>query len=155
MTIISDQDGLQHRLRIRETADRYFNCADLPDAGGVAACFAREGIFRSATQAEMRLVGRPEIERGFKSFQKWGRSCHMIASMNVTLHGETATGALLGVSYVAGAAREGDPMRVRGLRYVDRWIIEDGCWVLAERVHEAVWQFETTQMHLRLPEISD
>ncbi|AEG50872.1 hypothetical protein Sphch_3262 [Sphingobium chlorophenolicum L-1] len=151
---VNDSEALLHRLRIRETAERYFRHADTPDPVGVADCFTKNGVFRSATQTEMRLTGRAEIADGFDAFRRWGRTSHMLANMHLVLDGHSAKGSMLGVSFVAGAAREGDPIRVRGLRYLDTWVVEDGEWLLAERVHEALWQFEATQMHLRLPDIA-
>jgi len=144
-------DGFFERLRIREAAERYFHCADSHDAAGVARCFAREGLFRSASQTEMRLQGRAAIEEGFRGFAKMGRTCHLISSMAIALDGKQASSRLLGVSFWPGAARPGDPIRVRGLAYNDRWIVEDGAWVIAERVHEALWQFESVQIHTLLP----
>jgi hypothetical protein len=139
------------RLRIRETAERYFFYSDAHDAAGVARCFALNGVFRSLTQIDMNLHGRAEIETGFQGFSAWGRSCHVIASMIVDVTGEEATAKLFGMSYVAGAAKEGDPIRVRGLSYADKWIVESGEWVIVERVHEALWQFEETLIHTQLP----
>lgn len=153
MEYSTDFLSLQNRLLIREAAEQYFYLADSHDAVGVAACFARDGVFRSATQTEMRQTGREAIEQGFRSYAKWGRTFHHISSMNIEIDGETAASKLFAISYVAGAAREGDPIRVRGLTYADRWIVEHGKWVLLERVHEAIWQFEETQMHTRLPDI--
>jgi hypothetical protein len=148
---MTDTERLLDRLRIRETAERYFFCSDTHDAEGVARCFTRDAIFRSETQKEMLLRGREQIVEGFRSFAGWGRCCHLISSMDITLDGQTATAKLFGVSYVAGQAKPGDPIRVRGLTYTDRWIVEDDQWVIAERVHEALWQFEETLIHTQLP----
>jgi SnoaL-like domain len=148
---MSDMTLFFERQRIREVAERYFFYSDLPDPSGVATCFAKDGIFRSLTQKEFQLCGREEIEAGYRSFTAWGRCCHLITSMSITIAGETATAKMFAVSYVAGAAREGDPLLVRGLTYSDRWIVEDGEWVIAERVHEALWQFQETQIHTQLP----
>jgi uncharacterized protein (TIGR02246 family) len=144
-------ESLMDRLRIRDTAERYFFCADSHDAEGVARCFARDGVFRSVTQTDMMLRGREQIVEGFRSFAGWGRSCHLISSMDIALDGPAAAAKLFGVSYVAGQAQPGDPIRVRGLTYTDRWIVEDGQWLIVERVHEALWQFEETLIHTQLP----
>jgi ketosteroid isomerase-like protein len=142
------------RLRIRETAERYFFCADTHDAAGVARCFARDAVFRSVTQTEMFMRGRADIETAFQAFAKRGRTSHLISSMQIELDGEAATSRLLGVSYGAGAARPGDPIQVRGISYTDRWVVEDGAWVIAERVHEALWQFASVQIDTQLPTVA-
>jgi hypothetical protein len=127
---------------------------DSRDRNGCEFAVSRSaGGFRSASQAAMSMVGPDQIEAAFRGFPGWGRSCHMITSMDVTADGEQTTASLFGVSYVAGAARPGDPMR--GLRYRDRWKIEHGGWALAERAHDALWQFKKIQMHPRLPDVED
>ena len=103
----------------------------------------------------MRMVEPDEIEAAFRSFPRWGRACHRIASMDVMADGEQATGSLFGVSYVAGAARPADPMCGCGLRSQDRSKIEHAEWVLAERARDALWQFKTIQIHIRLPDVDD
>lgn len=148
---MADQDPFLDRMKIRETAELYFFYCDAQEPEKVVTCFARDGVFRSATQAEMSLRGRAELEEGFRGFTAYGRACHSVASMEIVVSGQTATSRLFGTSILAGAAREGDPVFVRGLRYSDRWIVEDGNWVIAERVHEALWQFESTLIHNRLP----
>jgi hypothetical protein len=126
---------------------------DSRDRSGCRLAESRSaGVSRSASQAAMRMVGSDEIEA---AFPRWGRSCHMISSMDVTADGEQATASLFGVSYRAGAARPGGPMRGRGLRYQDRWKIERGGWALAERAHDALWQFKRIQIHTRLPDVED
>ena len=148
------RDFIRDRAMIRETAELYFFFCDSHESDGVARCFAEDGLFRSLTQSEMLLRGRRDLEAGFRNFTKWGRCCHLITSMNIVLDGETATSRLFAVSYVAGAAKIGDPILVRGLAYSDKWIIEDGRWVLAERVHEALWQFQNTLIPTNLPRSS-
>ena len=148
---MNDHDAFLDRMKVRETAEVYFFFSDAPDPAGVAQCFARNGIFRSVTQTEMFLQGRAAIEEGFRGFTKWGRSCHALTSMHIELDGGTARTKLFATSTVAGAAKAGDPVFVRGLTYADQWILEDGRWVIAERVHEALWQFQSTLIHTKLP----
>lgn len=154
MADLTKRDPFLDRAKIRETAEQYFFFCDNHDPVGVARCFATDGVFRSLTQSEMLLRGRGDLEAGFRSFTKWGRSCHLITSMNIVVSGETATSRLFAVSYVAGTAKVGDPILVRGLSYCDKWIVEGGRWVLAERVHEALWQFQNTLIPTNLPIIA-
>ena len=151
---MDEPDTLIDRMRIREVADLYFFYCDAHEPENVVRCFAREGVFRSATQAEMALRGHAELEEGFRSFTGYGRACHSVATMEINVTGQTATSRLFGTCFLSGAAKVGDPVFVRGLRYSDRWIIEDGRWVIAERVHEAFWQFESTLIDRMLPEKS-
>jgi hypothetical protein len=147
-----DADAFLARLRIRETAERYFFCADARDPVGVAQCFAQNGCLTSRSEARLSFSGRAAIEAGFGAFPKSGRSCHAIASMETLVDGDHASARLFAVSYVAGEARPGDPILVRGLRYEDRWIVENDRWVIAERVHEALWQFRSTLIPTALPQ---
>jgi hypothetical protein len=149
---VTDPDTFLDRLRIRETAELYFFYCDAHEPENVALCFARDGVFRSATQKEMALRGRAQLIEGYRGFTRYGRAAHTITSMEIKVDGRTATSRLFGTSTLAGEARIGDPVFVRGLTYVDRWIVEDGRWVIAERVHEALWQFESTLIHNKLPE---
>jgi hypothetical protein len=152
MTDALDAESFLARLRIRETAERYFFCADARAPVGVAQCFARDGRLTSRSEARLSFAGRAAIEAGFGAFPKSARSCHAIASMETLVDGDHATARLFAVSYVAGQAHPGDPVLVRGLRYEDRWIVEDGRWVIAERVHEALWQFQSTLIPTALPQ---
>lgn len=151
---MDESDSLLDRMRIREVADLYFFYCDAHEPENVAKCFARDGVFRSATQSEMILKGREQLEEGYRSFTAYGRACHSVASMEIHVDGQTATSRLFGTCFLAGRAEIDDPMFVRGLRYADRWIVEDGRWVIAERVHEALWQFENTLISRMLPEQS-
>lgn len=142
------------RMRIREVAELYFFYCDAHEPENVVKCFARDAVFRSATQAEMKLQGHAALEEGFRSFTGYGRACHSVASMEVVVDGQTAKSRLFGTCHLAGKAEEGGPIFIRGLSYEDRWIVEDGRWVIAERVHQALWQFESTLIHQMLPEKS-
>jgi hypothetical protein len=148
---VTDPDTVLDRMRIREVADLYFFYCDAHEPENVVKCFSRDGVFRSATQAEMKLQGHAELEEGFRSFTAYGRACHSVASMEIIVDGQTATSRLFGTCHLAGAAEVGGPIFVRGLHYVDRWIVEDGRWVIAERVHEGLWQFENTLIEKMLP----
>lgn len=149
---MSDSDTFLDRMKIREVAELYFFYCDAHEPWNVVKCFAKDGVFRSATQADMALRGREELEEGFRGFTGYGRAAHTVTSMEIIVDGETATSRLFGTCHLARRAAVGDPIHIRGLRYVDRWIVEDGRWVIAERVHEALWQFESTLIEKLLPE---
>jgi len=146
-----DATTFQERQKIRELADQYFFHCDNQNATAVANCFAKNGKLSSATQKEMKLEGREGLEAGFRNLLTRGKTCHLIASMDIAVDGQRASGKLFALAYVAGAGEPGAPILVRGLAYTDTYIMEDGRWVIATRVHEAHWQFQSTLIGTLLP----
>jgi hypothetical protein len=47
---------------------------------------------------------------------------------------------------------DGGQVLVRGLRYDDRLVREDGAWRIASRRHNPLWQYETVSVLPRVPQ---
>lgn len=125
---------------IREVAERYFNAVDGSDGELMASCFARTFRFELDMKPTQVMTTHDEV-RGFLN-QRWrpAASTHTLGNMHIVLDGDSATSTINANVHVYNATTQ--TIWVRGLRYTDRWVREDGRWLIAERVHKLRWHFE-------------
>jgi ketosteroid isomerase-like protein len=127
-------------LALRALVERYFNALDRRDLKTIGECFASDA-HASFNAGNVILEGREAIVRDFEFINTFLSSVHALASASV----DTARqeGIVFAVAYMQTVQGDGEPrLLVRGIRYDDRYIQEDGQWRFQSREHRALWQYD-------------
>jgi uncharacterized protein (TIGR02246 family) len=134
------------REALIDLVSRYAATIDDRDLDGVAACFAEDAVaeYDVTEGGGIRLEGRAAIRAFMDGAFRDGigmatPSTHVMGNVLVDLDGDIAwlrTGAIACLTHRPGV------VTIRGLRYVDRCVREDGAWRFAHRRHEALWACE-------------
>ena len=67
---------------------------------------------------------------------------HIMSVPVIELDGPRAHVETSGLAFLV-VPTDGEPVvRTRGLRYVDEFVLEDGHWLIAQRVHRCDWMYE-------------
>jgi hypothetical protein len=134
---------LADRAAIQDVIVRYCNALDRRDHGEVATCFT------AGARAE---YGGVALEPGVDSIIGFLRQLraatderhagtHLSGNLLITLDGDEATAESYAIAYsVPPDSDAGAPIKMRGVRYRDRLVREDGGWKIAERIHTADWE---------------
>ena len=130
------QLGADDRLAILEVIARYAWALDTGDVEGFAGCFCREGVLMwDAFETADRWQGQAALRHFAEFFRGLPTSAgrqHHVSNTLITARGEGAQAR----SYVAVAVRPGDGPHLLSVMgyYEDQFILEDGRWLLAERI---------------------
>ncbi|MGE0829214.1 MAG: nuclear transport factor 2 family protein [Hyphomonadaceae bacterium] len=123
------------QLEIRRVLENYLYFVDMQDAKAVAACFAENGRFESTAPGTTPVQGRENLTKFFEGLVRLGKTIHGLSNLSIDVDGERAKSKSFCVSYIAGSAKPGDPILVRGLSYEDLWVRENQQWVISARLH--------------------
>lgn len=135
---------LEHRDAIRELVARYCTVIDERDIDGIAACFAREGRFRSR-DGVMDARGRDAVVKQFHGrFSVLGPSNHFTHDYVIWFDEQNSTRAFGVVNSHAELARRGEAM-LTALRYQDEYVLEDGRWRFADRLLAFFYYLKPTE----------
>jgi SnoaL-like domain len=130
---------------VRELLERYFMAGDTRDEDMLLTCFAKDGEMSLDLADGRVVVTRDRIGEGPRNLMSGLRnSVHALSGSVLKLDGDQGTGTVLAVSYLAIGDAVGGTLKVRGLRYDDEYVREDGRWVFRKRHHAVLWQYETT-----------
>jgi hypothetical protein len=133
---------------IREVVEQYFYAIDSRRIELLADCFT--------CPAEISMLGSPrritvpdDVHMVFGGVKRYFATSHFITSHHSTVDGRRAASHTLAIAVVVPTPES--LVSVRGLEYRD--ILERGAagWRIAERVHTAVWQFDTAQSPVAVP----
>lgn len=141
---------LADRVEIRAVIEGYFAGIDRGDKDQLARCFARHAVYQSLG-GTLDMCGREEIREKLVS-GTLAASHHVPAHVTIEMDGNGgARTETLAIAYLVKHPNPGGQILVRGLRYEDQLVREDGIWVIAKRKHITLWQTETTSVAPFLP----
>ncbi|MFF2661959.1 nuclear transport factor 2 family protein [Kitasatospora sp. NPDC058032] len=127
------------RLAIRRLVDAYAHCADRRDAAGQMALFTDDTRFlvhMDATAAEptQELRGRTALAPVFDDLNQYRATTHFNGQSTVTLDGDHAEGETYCLAHhVSSGPDDKRTIMIASIRYLDRFVKQDGDWLFAER----------------------
>jgi hypothetical protein len=125
------------RAAIRDLMLRYAAGLDRRDFAMVRACFTED--VQAEYSGRVLDPGVDAIIAYVSGLTELRASMHVVANVLVELRGGTASSETYTVAYLVDA-RDGDEViHVRGLRYRDELVREDGGWLIRRRVHTPEW----------------
>jgi len=138
----TDTDAtLRQRLAVRATIEAYFSCLDRRDWPGLGECFASDAVATYNSGAAATRSGRSMIVERLHSVERFACTHHAIGNMHIELDGAQARVITQAIAHVVSDTDTGQNILVRGLRYDDTLIIEDGRWRIRRRTHLPLWQY--------------
>jgi hypothetical protein len=133
---------LLDREAIREIVVRYANGIDKRDALAVASCFTSDAQLEHAGG----LVG-PGVDDVVRYVMRVGSltlTTHFVGNMTSVVEGDTAESETYKIAYLVDSPQ--GTIRVRGLRYHDRWLRTMEGWRIRYRRHSVDWMYETVAL---------
>ncbi|OKJ13923.1 nuclear transport factor 2 family protein [Kitasatospora sp. CB01950] len=127
------------RLAIRRLVDAYAHCADRRDAEGQLALFTEDSRFLvhlDATAAEptQELHGRAALAPVFADLDQYRATTHFNGQSTVALDGDRAEGETYCLAHhVSSGPDDERTIMIASIRYLDRFVKQDGDWLFAER----------------------
>jgi uncharacterized protein (TIGR02246 family) len=133
---------LADRAALTDLVHRYAATIDDRDLDGLAGCFAETAV--ADYDGGIRLKGRAAIRTFMDKAFREGigmttPSTHMMSNMLIGLDGDEA---VIRTTAIACLTNRSGFVSMRGLRYVDRCVKQDGRWYFAHRRHSCDWQFD-------------
>lgn len=136
------KDDTLARFEIRDIAERYFWALDRRDWDALESCFvptARYDLFGG----KVTMNSAAEVVARLKGVARYEATHHAWSNGQIEVDGAAGSGVIHAVAYCVLPEVEGRQVRVRGLRYEDRYARDEaGRWRIAARLHVPVWQFE-------------
>ena len=142
-TSISPEE-VADRLAIRQLIDAYAHCADRRDAKGQMALFTADTVFevfmdsRSAEPTQT-LRGRDALAPVFENLNTYQATTHFNGQSTVEIEGNTAKGESYCIAHHLTVDGEKRTLMVASIRYLDRFVKQDGAWLFAERKLMVDW----------------
>ena len=136
--------AIADRQAIRELIDAYAHCADRRDAAGQMALFTKDTafhVFMDARMAEPTYVlhGREALAPVFDNLNQYTATTHFNGQSTVQLAGDTATGESYCIAHHLTETGDQRTMMIASIRYLDRFVRQDGRWLFAERKLMVDW----------------
>jgi len=130
---------LEARAAINDRVVDYFLAADGDDLDGVAASFTESASFRSS--GALVASGRQGIADFIRGARRqMGLTVHTPHYVHLTFDGDDAAAGLVGAHLELAF---GDATLFGAVRYVDRYVREEGQWLISARdmrvIHMAPW----------------
>jgi hypothetical protein len=135
---------------IRNVIERYFYAHDTRDATAFASCFTADGeaTYETEDGQGVTFTVSKIVDWGAR-LARLASTLHQLASLNVSIHGDTADADTFAVAYLA--SQDEALVTVRGLRYRDRLVRAADGWRIFRRQHACLWQFQVATAASRLP----
>ncbi|MFE4512974.1 nuclear transport factor 2 family protein [Kitasatospora sp. NPDC056783] len=127
------------RLAIRRLVDAYAHCADRRDAEGQMALFTEDSRFlvhldATADEPTQELRGRAALAPVFADLDRYRATTHFNGQSTVALDGDRAEGETYCLAHhVSYGTDDERTIMTASLRYLDRFVRQDGDWLFAER----------------------
>jgi hypothetical protein len=142
-------DGqLEQQWGIRMVLERYFNALDQGDFTRLATCFTPDVDFEFNLETRFVVHGRDALIERLRGMPRPTASNHALSNTSIMADGDTAHATTFAIVHVFLGETDGGKVLVRGLRYDDRLVYEDGVWCIAARRHQPLWQHETVSVPL-------
>jgi uncharacterized protein (TIGR02246 family) len=120
---------------------RYARALDDRDFDAVAACFTPDA--QVTYDGVVLAPGREAIIAHVQVVRTLIASTHIVGQPVIELHGDEATVESSALAFLVTPGEPGPMVRTRGLRYTDRFVLDHGSWLIAERVHRVDWMYES------------
>jgi ketosteroid isomerase-like protein len=127
------------RLAIRELVDAYAHCADRRDARGQMDLFTEDTRFLvfydlASEEPSQALHGRESLAPVFDDLNQYVATMHFNGQSTVSLDGDQATGESYCLAHHLSVAEDGQrTLMVASIRYLDKFVRQEGRWLFAER----------------------
>ena len=126
------------RIAIRNLVDAYAHCADRRDAAGQMALFTADTVFEvfmDSKLAEPTFVihGRDGLAPVFADLNQYHATTHFNGQSTVQLAGDSATGETYCIAHHLTVKDGQRSFMVASLRYLDKFVRQDGSWRFAAR----------------------
>lgn len=119
---------------------RYAKALDDRDFDALGECFTADA---QATYSGVVLPpGRDAILAHLQGLRNLPATTHIMSQPVIDLDGDRAHVETAGLAYLVTGTGEGATVRTRGLRYTDEFVLQDGRWLIAVRVHRCDWMYE-------------
>ncbi len=126
------------RLAIRQLVDAYAHCADRRDALGQMALFTIDTVFQVFMDSKLAeptyvIKGREGLAPVFADLNQYQATTHFNGQSTVAIDGGSATGESYCIAHHLTVKGDQRTLMVASLRYLDRFVKQDGAWLFAER----------------------
>jgi hypothetical protein len=127
------------RQAIRSLVDAWAHYADRRRPADQAALFTEDGTVTvypgdpSSTEPVQRLQGHAELAEAFKVLDNYDVTTHFNGQSTVTLEGDRATGESYCLAHHIWNEDGQRTLLVISIRYLDKFVRQDGSWRFAER----------------------
>lgn len=134
--------ALEDQAALKRLVDTFSNLADTKDIDTQVLLFTEDAVVESWSggQRGSTFTGRAELAEAFGSFlAQFSTIYHINGQQTATIEGDTATGTAYCLVVLI---REEDGRvihRTSGVRYEDRYVRQDGTWLIAGRVSHFEW----------------
>lgn len=133
---------MAHRLALKHVVDTFSNLADEKDVAAQMALFTPDAHINVVMDGKevFELNGRDDIERAFSGYlAQFSVVYHMNGQLTLDIDGDSARGiAYCQVTLI----KEQNGQRIKqtsGVRYHDRYVLQDNQWLIAERLSNFMW----------------
>jgi hypothetical protein len=130
---------IQDRIAIRQLFDRYAHCADRRDATGQMALFTTDTVFEvfmdgKAAEPTFVIHGREGLAPVFADLNQYSATTHFNGQSTVEVAGDHASGESYCIAHHLTVKPDGQrTLMVASLRYLDKFVKQDGAWLFGER----------------------
>lgn len=146
-----EEDGILEKIRVRDVINTFFYAMDEMDQDLLSSILHEEFKIELNLIPPIRITGRSEWISTFGRLrQTMSASNHSVSNCHINIKGESASSMSNVVAYVRQTSEGSDVTRVRCIRYEDSFVRLKGRWLMTERRHLPVWQFEATTAPLAL-----
>jgi ketosteroid isomerase-like protein len=127
------------RRSIEQVLVRYANGLDRCDFDAVRSCFHDDATALYSNEVE--LEGAQAIADYVKVVESFESTLHHVGNIEVEVHGDEARTMCRAVAYLVRRQPDGScELAMRALTYIDRFLMRNGAWRIAERHHQASWE---------------
>lgn len=133
---------IAQRLALRELVDTFSNLADEKDVAAQISLFTTDAHINVVMEGKevFDLNGQQEIFDAFSNYlSQFSVVYHINGQQTVTINGDAATG----IAYCQVVLiNEENGQRIKqtsGVRYHDRYVFQNGQWLIAERLSDFMW----------------
>jgi ketosteroid isomerase-like protein len=137
---------------VRTVIERYFNAIDRRDYALLATCFTQDVDFEFNLETKIAVKGRDALIARMSAIPRPAASSHALSNTSIDIDADGATAVTFAVVHVILGQIDGGKVLVRGIRYDDRLVREEGHWLIAARRHNPLWQYETVATLPWVPE---
>jgi ketosteroid isomerase-like protein len=138
---LSDLEQMAQRQAIRELIGRYYFGIDRKDRELICSCFSDDAVYEFVLE-ERTVRGREELLKTFGGSGGAKLSSHAISSQEIVVDGLEATADTMVVAHLVEGMAGPGRIFIRGLRYLDRLVLQPAGWRIVHRRHNSLWQYE-------------
>lgn len=142
--------GWEDKLALRQLVEQYFHGVDHKDLAAVADCFASDCFFQINVEPPVKLHGREAVRTMFSENAPILMSNHSVSHHTIQAEGNRLIGITYAVAHLLIKPADAKRILIRGLRYDDEYIREEGRWRIARRIHNPLWQTDAVSTPLGL-----